>query len=269
MRSLLDFLIRHSYVFLFILLETLSLVLLFGLNDRQNTAFLTSANSVSGTLFEWRTGVSQYFGLRKENARLADENALLREQLYALKDSGNTSFSKSMGTGGVVVARVIDNSVRRDDNYITIDKGLNDGVEQGMGVYNSLGVVGVVMISGKRYSVVLPVLNGRTSISCKIKGSDSFGFLEWPGGDPYMAQLRDLPYHTNVNPGDTLVTSGFSSVFPEGIAVGTVAGVERLNNGYTLKVTVQLAADMSDLGWVYVHSKTVDPEITDLFMEIR
>ena len=134
MRSLLDFLIRHSYVFLFILLETLSLVLLFGLNDRQNTAFLTSANSVSGTLFEWRTGVSQYFGLRKENARLADENALLREQLYALKDSGNTNFSKSMGTGGVVVARVIDNSVRRDDNYITIDKGRIDGVRQVPGV---------------------------------------------------------------------------------------------------------------------------------------
>ena len=269
MRSLLDFLVRHSYVFLFILLETLSLVLLFGLNDRQNAAFMTSANSVSGTLLEWRTGVSQYFGLRKENALLADENSRLREQLYALTDSGRNRYADTLGQGSVIVARVIDNSVRKDDNYITINKGRKDGIAQGMGVYNSCGVVGVVMVCGRHYSVVLPVLNGKTSISCKIKGSDNFGFLEWAGGDPYLAQLRDVPYHSNVARGDTLVTSGFSSVFPDGIPVGVVAGVERLSNGYTLKVTVRLAADMANLGWVYVHSKVQDEEISELFQQIR
>lgn len=269
MRSLLDFIVRHSYVFLFILLETLSLVLLFGLNERQNAAFLTSANSISGTVLEWRAGVNQYFGLRKENASLAADNARLRERLYALTDSVNERYSDSLGSGSVILARVIDNSVRKDDNYITVNKGRNDGLEQGMGVYNPDGVVGVVMLAGRHYSIVLPVLNGRTSISCKIQGSDSFGFLEWQGGDPYMAQLRDLPYHSAVESGDTLVTTGFSSVFPEGIPVGTVTKVERMADGMTLKVDVRLAADMSGLGWVYVHSKTEDPEIRELYNQIR
>ena len=269
MRSLLDFIARHSYVFLFILLETLSLVLLFGLNDRQNASFMTSANSVSGKVLEWRTGVNQYFGLRKENALLIEENVRLREQLYAIADSALIRYADSVGYGRVVVARVIDNSVRRDDNYITINKGRKDGIEPGMGVYNSCGVVGVIMVCGKHYSVVLPVLNSKTSISCKVKGSDNFGFLEWTGGNPYIAQLKDLPYHSDVNCGDTLVTSGFSSVFPEGVPVGVVQEVERLSNAYTLKVTVRLAAEMSNLGWVYVDAKTQDEEIVELFQQIR
>ena len=268
MRSLLDFIVRHSYVFLFILLETLSLVLLFGFNDRQKLAFMTSANSLSGKFFEWRSNVDGYFSLRKENAVLVSENASLRSMLYELTDSQHVNDARLMSSEGVIAARVIDNSIRKDDNYITIDKGSRDGVAQGMGVYSPLGVVGVVMASGKRYSLILPVLNGRTSISSKIKGSDNFGFLEWNGGDPYKAQLRDVPYHSTVNIGDTIVTTGFSSAFPENIPVGTVAQVERLGNGYTLRILVDLAVDMSNLGWVYVHSITADPEIEGLYQQI-
>ena len=269
MRSLLDFIVRHSYVFLFILLETLSLVLLFGLNDRQKLAFMTSANSVSGTLFEWRSGVDGYFGLRRDNAVLVDENARLRSILYELTDSQTVQNALSMSSRGVIAARVVDNSVRKDDNYITINKGSLDSIGQGMGVYSADGVVGVVMAVGKRYSLVMPVLNGKTSISSKIKGTDNFGFLEWNGGDPYSAQLRDMPYHSKVEVGDTVVTTGFSSVFPENITVGRVAGVERSNNGYTLRIKVDLAVDMSDLGWVYVHSRTADPELEELYQQIN
>ena len=268
MRSLLDFIVRHSYIFLFILLETLSLVLLFGFNDRQKEAFLTSANSISGTLYEWRSGVGQYFSLRKENAVLIQENASLRSMLYELADSQTINTARSMSPDGVIAARVIDNSVRKDDNYITIDKGSRDGISKGMGIYSPQGVVGVVMVAGKRYSVVLPVLNSRTSISCKVKGSDSFGFLEWNGGDPYVAQLRDMPYHSDVKPGDTIVTTGFSSVFPKDIPVGTVIYVDHSRNGYTLNIQVSLAVNMADLGWVYVHSDTRDAEIDGLYEQI-
>jgi len=267
-RSLLDFIVRHSYVFLFILLETLSLVLLFGFNDRQKEAFMTSANSMSGTLYSWRSGVGQYFSLRKENAVLVQENARLRSMLYELTDSQYVDMEKGMSSDGVVAARVIDNSVRKDDNYMTIDKGSRDGIAQGMGVYSPAGVVGVVMITGKRYSVVMPVLNGSTSISCKVKGSDSFGFLEWTGGDPYKALLRDMPYHSEVTIGDSIVTTGFSSVFPENIPVGTVAGVEHSRNGYTLRIEVDLSVDMSSLGWVYIHTKTRDEEIDGLYEQV-
>lgn len=265
MRSLLDFIVKHSYVFLFILLEILSLVLLFGFNDRQKEAFFTSANSISGTLLEWRSGVDQFFSIRKENARLVEENTRLRDMLYEWADSQYVDQERAMSTGKVVAARVVDNSIRKDDNYVTINKGRRDGISPGMGVYNPDGVVGVVMVAGKRYSVVMPVLNGNSSISCKKKGTDSFGFLEWAGGNPYVAQLKDMPYHSAVELGDTIVTTGFSSVFPENIPVGTVAGVERSKNGYTLKIQVNLACDLSNLGWVYVHTETCDEEIQDLY----
>ena len=268
MRSLLDFIVRHSYIFLFILLETLSLVLLFGFNDRQKEAFMTSANSMSGTLYEWRSGVGQFFNLRRDNEILVQENASLRSMLYELADSQYVNTAHNMSSEGVIAARVIDNSVRKDDNYMTIDKGRRDGIAQGMGVYSPQGVVGVVMVAGKRYSVVMPVLNGSTSISCKVKGSDSFGFLEWSGGDPYVAQLRDMPYHSAVEQGDTIVTTGFSSVFPENIPVGTVVSVEHSSNGYTLKIQVKLAVDMSDVRWVYVHSQIRDGEIDGLYEQI-
>ena len=268
MRSLLDFIVRHSYVFLFFLLEILSLVLLFGFNDRQKEAFLTSANSWSGSLFEWRTGVGGYFSLRKENAALLEENIRLRNQLSELADSQYVFTERSLSSGKVVVARVVDNSVRKDDNYITVNKGRRDSISQGMGVYSSDGVVGVVMAAGRRYSVIMPILNGNTSISCKVKGSDSFGFLEWNGGDPYCAQIKDMPYHAAVAIGDTIVTTGFSSVFPENVPVGTVAGVEHSRNGYTLKVKVNLAVDMSDLKWVYIHRETADEEIDELYEQI-
>lgn len=269
MRSLLDYLIKYSYVFLFILLEILSLVLLFGFNDRQKLAFVTSANSVSGSIYELFSNVDVYFNLRRENTLLVEENARLRSMLYELTDSQTVDSARNMSRDGVIAARVIDNSVRKDDNYMTVNKGSNDGVGKGMGVYNSTGVIGVIMASGKSYSVVMPILNGNTSISSKIKGTDNFGFLEWSGGDPYTAQLKDVPYHSNVEVGDTVVTTGFSSVFPENITIGTVADVQRLSNGYTLKILVSLAVDMSDLGWVYIHSKTVDPEIIDLQKQLK
>ena len=269
MRSLLDYLVKYSYVFLFILLEILSLVLLFGFNDRQKLAFVTSANSVSGSIYELFSNVDVYFNLRRENTLLVEENARLRSMPYELTDSQTVDSARNMSRDGVIAARVIDNSVRKDDNYMTVNKGSNDGVGKGMGVYNSTGVIGVTMASGKSYSVVMPILNGNTSISSKIKGTDNFGFLEWSGGDPYTAQLKDVPYHSNVEVGDTVVTTGFSSVFPENITIGTVADVQRLSNGYTLKILVSLAVDMSDLGWVYIHSKTVDPEIIDLQQQLK
>lgn len=269
MRSLLDYLVKYSYVFLFILLEILSLVLLFGFNDRQKLAFVTSANSVSGSIYELFSNVDVYFNLRRENTLLVEENARLRSMLYELTDSQTVDSARNMSRDGVIAARVIDNSVRKDDNYMTVNKGSNDGVGKGMGVYNSTGVIGVIMASGKSYSVVMPILNGNTSISSKIKGTDNFGFLEWSGGDPYTAQLKDVPYHSNVEVGDTVVTTGFSSVFPESITIGTVADVQRLSNGYTLKILVSLAVDMSDLGWVYIHSKPIDPEIIDLQKQLK
>lgn len=263
MRSLLDFLAKQAHVLLFILMEALSLLLLFGLNDRQRLAFMTSANRLSGTVLEWRARVESYIGLKGENERLLTENAYLRERLLSLSDSLELE-RVSQGESVFTVARVIDNSVRKDDNFITIDKGRSDGVDQGMGVFDSRGVIGVVEVAGSHYSVVLPVLNSKSSISCKVSGSSSIGFLEWRGGDPYRAMVNDMPYHTVVSPGDTIVTSGYSSAFPENIPVGVVERVEQQRMSYTLAVTVSLFVDMSDLRWVYVNTMKPDSELEEL-----
>lgn len=268
MRSLFDFIIKHSYVILFLFLETVSLVLLFGYNDRQKMAFMTSANSFSGTILEGSSNIRDFFALGKENSKLAAENARLQAELFMLRDSvANSALPQT--NNSILTARVIDNSIRKDDNYITLNRGSLDGLREGMGVYDSNGVVGVVMLVGKRYSIVLPVINGKSSISCKIKGDNSFGFLEWGGGDASIAELRDLPYYATINVGDTVVTSGYSEIFPEGIDVGTVSSVQQLTSGYTLKVNVRLAADLSNLGWVYVNTAQTDDELKELLKQTK
>lgn len=266
MRSIFDFFIRHGSAFLFIILEGVSLLLLFELSEHSNAAILTSAGNISGSIIKFRSSVSQYFSLRKENTALALENALLRERVWQYESDSafmerehlTMQLSNPQQT---VLARVIDNTTRYDDNFITIDRGTFDGVEEGMGVYDSHGAVGMVMIAGSRYSIVLPILNSRTSLSCKIKDTDQFGFVEWKGGSIYEALLVDIPYQSAVQKGDTVQTSGFSWAFPEGIMVGTVAWVRHRQNANTLDVGVTLASDLSNLGWVFVHQGCPNEEV--------
>ncbi len=266
MRALFDFFIKHGSAFLFIILEGLSLLLFFTTSESRNAAILTSAGNISGSILKVRSSVGQYFGLKRENTSLALENALLRERLWQYESDSAFMEREQLETmlsnpEQTVLARVIDNSTRYDDNYMTIDRGTIDGVENGMGVYDSNGTVGIVMIAGSRYSIVLPILNSRTSISCKIKDSEQFGFVEWKGGSIYEAQLVDIPYHSTVQLGDTIQTSGFSWAFPEGLMVGTVSWVEHKQNAITLDIGVKLASDLSNLGWVYVHQGYPNEEI--------
>lgn len=152
-------------------------------NNRQKSAVLSTANVVVGSLYNWSTGVVDYFGLKSENQKLVLENASLQSELFELRSIVEQEKLPEVGES-VYVARVINSSIRKDDNYITIDKGEADGLRVDMGVYDSKGVVGVVYRTSQNYSVVMPVLNGKSRISCKIKGFDSFGFLEWMGGIP-------------------------------------------------------------------------------------
>ena len=275
MHNLLDFLRKYHHWLLFVILEVISGVMLFRYNTYQESVWLSSANAMAGKVYEVESGITSFFSMTRANEELTLRNFYLERQvaqlrrLYTEATKDTTVEQRNelqfLSQFRLIPAKVVANTINRPDTLITINKGKRDGIAQGMGVYGPDGVVGVIMAAGKRYSVVLPVLNGSTSISCKVKGSDSFGFLEWNGGDPYVAQIKDMPYHSSVKTGDTVVTTGFSSVFPENIPVGTVAGVERSRNGYTLRVEVNLAVDMSDLKWVYVHTETADEEIEELY----
>ena len=207
-------------------------VLLFNRNPYQHHLYLTSAGHVASAVYSATNSVTGYFHLRDINEDLQQRNAALELEVLSLKDRlrivseeiyGDTmTVASSLTNYRFIIAHVINNSVARPRNYITIEKGSNDGVMPEMGVVDQNGVVGIVNVVGPHTSRVISLLNPDLRLSCKVKGSDAFGSLVWNGKSPDEALLEELPRHVPFNIGDTIVTSGYSVVFPEGIPVGTI-----------------------------------------------
>lgn len=266
MKHLLQFLLKYNHWFLFLLLEGISLFLLFRFNQYQGSSFFTSSNYVVGNFYSFRNGVTEYFHLKSINEKLVQrnveleiENAALYQSLQGFEvDTLELERIKRESLGGYNIweAHVINNSLTRSDNYITIDKGENDGIKQEMGVISGSGVVGIVYLTSAHYALVLPVLNSKSSISCKIKNSDYFGFLKWEGGSSQYAYVKDLPRHSLFSLGDTIVTSGHSAVFPPGIPIGTVSEMEDSNDGLSYLLQVKLLTDFARLSNVRIIATT-------------
>ena len=260
MRNLINFLLKYNYWFLFILLEVASFVLLFRFNRYQQSAFFTSANTVVGAVYDVSGGISSYFHLKSVNEDLLDRNMLLEQQISNLEkalkerqvDSITINSVRKMPQSDYQLfkAHVIKNSLTLPDNYITLDKGSSSGIRSEMGVIDGNGIVGIVYETSPSYSVVISVLNSKSNISCKIIGSDYFGYLKWEHGDSRYAYLKDLPRHAEFYLGYTVVTSGFSTSLPEGVPVGVVeAGVRGADdNFYSLRI--RLFTDFSTLSYV-------------------
>lgn len=260
MQTLLNFFIKHNHWFLFLLLEGIGVMLIVQFNNYQNAKMFTSAGSVAGNLYAAITDVSSYFALKSENARLLQYNKELNEQVGALKaqlaqqnDSAMVAALPHKANGFFYnCATVVNNSLNAVNNYITIDKGTADGVEAEMGVFCHEGVVGIVYTASEHFSVVIPLLNGKSSISCRVKGSDSFCTLQWNGGDTRRSYLVDLPRYTQFEIGDTVVTSGFSSIFPGDIPVGIIENTEDSDDGMFAQAQVKLFTDFATLRKVYI-----------------
>lgn len=270
MRNLLNFLLKYNYWFLFLLLEAASFVLLFRFNHYQQSVFFSSANVMTGKVFDVSGGITSYFHLKSVNEDLLDRNMQLEQQITNLEkallvrqvDSSQLNSIKNLpGTEyKLFKARVINNSLNQADNYITLNKGAKDGIRPEMGVVDGNGVVGIVYETSPRYSVVISVLNSKSSISCKIVGSEYFGYLKWEHGDSRYAYLKDLPRHAEFNLGDTVVTSGYSTVFPEGVVVGTVDDMSDSNDGLSYLLKVKLATNFGKVSDVRVIAKTGQEE---------
>ena len=262
MRNLINFLLKYNYWFLFIVLEVASFVLLFRFNHYQQSAFFTSANVVVGAVYEVSGGISSYFHLKSVNEDLLDRNMLLEQQINNLEKALKERQLDSITINSIkeipqtdyqlFKAHVIKNSLNLADNYITLDKGSLAGIRSEMGVVDGNGIVGIVYETSPSYSVVISILNSKSTISCKIVGSDYFGYLKWEHGDSQYAYLKDLPRHAEFNLGDTVVTSGFSTVFPEGIMVGTVDDMSDSNDGLSYLLKIKLATDFGKLSDVRV-----------------
>ena len=231
MRNLLDFLQKYHHWFIFILLEVASGVLLFTYNSYQNSAWLSSANAIVGKIYQWESKAVYFFSLGKLNEELTLRNFYLERQndqlrrLYSDLTKDTTALERNelrfLSQYQLIPAKVVDNSVHKMENIMTIDKGRADGVEVDMGVACGNGVVGVVYLVSDHYSVVIPVLNASSSrISCSIRNRGYFGYLHWYGEDPAVAYVEDVPRHAKFKLGEWVVTSGFSSIFPSGVLVG-------------------------------------------------
>jgi len=274
MRNLLDFLIKYNYWFLFILLEAVCMILLFRFNHYQQGVFFTSANVVTGKVYELSGGVTSYFHLKSTNEALLDRNLALEQQLTQLEKALKQYHSDSLEIVSIkntplsdyeiFKANVINNSLTYADNYITLDKGENDGIRPEMGVVDANGVVGIVYMTSAHYAVVISLLNSKSNISCKISGSDYFGYLKWEHSDSRYAYLKDLPRHAAFNLGDTVVTSGYSTVFPAGVMVGTVDDMSDSHDGLSYLLKVKLATDFGKVNTVRILSRSGQQEQHEL-----
>lgn len=257
MRNLLEFLAKYNHWFVFLILEVVSMVLLFQYNSYQGSAWFSSANAVTGKLYEWDANVETFFSLTKVNQELTQRNAYLEQEVQKLSDSLVSVTKDSsiyhrdqfalLRNYRLIPAKVVANSVDKPGNLMTIDKGSADGIHKDMGVISGTGVVGIVYLVAEHYAIVIPVLNTKSNISCMIQNRGYFGYLRWKGGVSDLAYLEEVPRHAHFKLGDYVVTSGYSAVFPPGVRVGRILHVFNSAYGLSYRVQLRLSTDFARL----------------------
>jgi rod shape-determining protein MreC len=266
MHRLLAFLFRYRAFIVFVLLEGLCVAFIANNTSYQQAALLNSANTVVAGVMEASNDVSSYFGLRQANESLVKENARLRESLANRRNATTPEQLVFLPTSEKILidsaeveqkyeflpAKVINNSVRRAKNSITIDRGKRDGVVPGMGVISPQGVVGKVKYVSERYAVVTSLLHTEMYISSVLQRTNELSTTQWDGRDPRHAKLLYVPRHVNVTAGDTVITSGYSGIFPKDILIGTVSEVQITENSTFYDITLNLSAEFGSLSHVYV-----------------
>ena len=270
MRNLLEFLEKYNHWFVFLILEVVSMVLLFQYNSYQGSAWFSSANAVTGKLYEWDANVETFFSLTKVNQELTQRNAYLEQEVQKLSDSLVSATKDSsiyhrdqfalLRNYRLIPAKVVANSIDKPGNLMTIDKGSADGIHKDMGVISGTGVVGIVYLVAEHYAIVIPVLNTKSNISCMIQNRGYFGYLRWKGGVSDLAYLEEVPRHAHFKLGDYVVTSGYSAVFPPGVRVGRILHVFNSADGLSYRVQLRLSTDFARLRDVCVIDDTAMKE---------
>jgi len=256
MQNILFFLYRYGHVLLFLLLQVFCINLVVRYNAHQKEIFLKSSGSLSGWILEKYDDVVQFFDLSEVAKNLAEENANLRTQAMTFQEiygpASTHTDSNATQQYTLISARVINNSIANLDNYFTLNVGSEDGIEKGLGVIQTDGVMGVITDVSKHYSRGISLLHRDSKISVSIQRNHFFGTLSWSGGNPKKAKLSDIPKHADLVEGDVLVTSGFSALFPQGITVGKITGFNLKQGSNFYDIDVALSNDLSQAHYVYV-----------------
>jgi len=251
-----NFLLRYKTLILFLILEALALAMISSSHNYHQTVLYGAARNISGFFSRGLENSTSYFRLRQVNEELVAENLMLKRRLEALtslpqESQGTVRDTVSGINYSYLNARVINNSVNKQKNFISLDKGSKHGVTNGMGVASPEGVVGVVVGVSPNYSVVMSLLNTEFRLSASIARNDYFGSLAWDGTNYRYARLSEIPHHVAVTEGDTILTSGYSAIFPAGIMVGTLTGKQK-RGGDFVSLEVLLSADFKKLTNVYL-----------------
>ena len=269
MQQIINFVIRNKTFLLFLLLFGVSIGLTIQSHSYHKSKFINSANFITGGIYEGASGISDYFNLRSQNDILLEENNQLRSQLLNQNEviATNSSFIDTMSYQGqyrVQSAKVINNNYSASKNYITLNKGEKDSIKEDLAVITSKGIVGIIDNTSNGYSRVLSILNTKSSINAQLKSTNHIGSLEWDARSSEMVQLSDISKFAPVKEGDTIVTGGQSSIFPQGILIGTIDSFVLDISGDTYTVQVKLFNDMTNLGHVYIIENLDREEIQQL-----
>lgn len=257
MKNLLHFIVRFHFTILFVVFELICMLMLVNYNNYQKSQFLNSSNAISGDIYEKVSSITDYLSLVKTNEELNEENVRLSNLLpssFNFSADSSVLFKDTLYHQQYIYrsAKIINNSVNKQLNYITLNKGRINGIEPDMGVVTANGVVGVVKSVSENYSSVISLLNSRLKVSAMIKKNNYFGSLSWNGKNYRKARLLDIPFHVKVQKGDSIVTSGFSSTFPEGLPLGVVDEVLTSSGNNFQEVDVLLSNDFKSLSYVKV-----------------
>lgn len=274
MQQLFEFLRRWNHVFIFVVLEAVGSLLLFRFNHYQGNVYLTAANGVTSSVDNWYFKTTAFFQLKQnnqelthENIRLTQENATLQHTIALLRKQGMSNDSTlELKLSGLtrIDADVVSNEIHAVNNFIVLDKGESDGVKPEMGVIGGNGVVGIVYLCSNHYSLVMPLINSKSSLSCRVRGQEYFGYLQWDGKDVGKAYLDDIPRYAKIKKGMVIETSGYSAVFPQGLYVGKVIDVHNSSDGQSYRLGVDLGTNFALLQNVCIISTPHKNEIDSL-----
>ena len=268
MKEIIKLILKYHFTIIFILLEIVSFSLIIRHNEYQRAIFSESASTLFGNVSSTITSIKDYFRLKEMNESLANENILLKnrlEEYELLRDTiiHGTVVQDSIPVYEYIGAKQVNATYNRTKNYITLNRGRKNGLQKEMAVCTPEGIVGLIQDLSDHFAVVIPLINVDSRISAKIKKNNYYGSLQWDGNDYAYSYLNDIPYHVEVNAGDTIVTAGLSKIFPEGIVVGYVESVDKETANF-LKIKVKLAVDFKRINHVYVILNNKKNEQTSL-----
>ena len=269
MQNLIRFLIKYNYVLLFIALEFLAFTLVVSFNKSQKYAYISTANSISGSLSETFSFIGAYISLKDENEKLAEQNSyLLNKRTNSYVDNKKLANFKNDSLYSqqyqYINASIISNTVWKKHNYLTINKGKRNGITSENAVISTKGIVGVTKNVGNNFSNVISLLNTELLISGKIKKNQYFGSISWDGENYQYVKLDEIPFHVELIKGDTVVTSGYSLIFPEGIPIGTISDFSKVKGGDFYDITVKLIVDFKNVEHIYIINNLKKVEIISL-----